>query len=232
MTDIAKLSKEGDISIIKLDDGKANAFSFDMLSTVQGFLNEIPKDSGAVVITGRTGLFSGGFDLKTLASGDAEAAMKMTSLGFKTLLDLYSFPRPIVAAVSGHAVALGLFTVCCADIRIGVEGKFVLQANEVRNNMDIPVQILEIIKDRLDKKHYYKALYHSDTYTPTEAVTAGLLDEVVPANKLMETALERANDLATLPHPHYEKTKQYSQKLIVERILEALNQHCTYLPQA
>ena len=152
----------------------------------------------------------------------------MTNLGFKTLLDLYSFPRPIVAAVSGHAVALGLFTVCCADIRIGTEGKFVLQANEVRNNMDIPVQILEIIKDRLDKKHYYKALYHSATYTPSEAVTAGLLDEVVPADQLVETAITRANDLSTLPHPHYEKTKQYSQKLVVERIVEALN----YLPQA
>ena len=47
-----------------------------------------------------------------------------------------------------------------------------------------------------------------------------------------ETALERANELATLPHPHYEKTKQYSQKLVVERILEALNQHGTYIPQA
>ena len=151
MTDIAKLSKEGDISIIQLNDGKANAFSFDMLTTVQGFLSEIPKDSGAVVITGREGLFSGGFDLKTLASGDAEAAVKMTNLGFKTLLDLYSFPRPIVAAVSGHAVALGLFTVCCADIRVGIEGKFVLQANEVRNNMDIPVQILEI---NITTKHF------------------------------------------------------------------------------
>ena len=83
MTDLATLTKQGDVSIIKLDDGKANAFSFDMLNTVQGFLGEIPKDSGAVVITGRAGLFSGGFDLKTLASGDAEAAMKMTNLGLK-----------------------------------------------------------------------------------------------------------------------------------------------------
>ena len=51
MTDLATLTKQGDVSIIKLDDGKANAFSFDMLTTVQGFLSEIPKDSGAVVIT-------------------------------------------------------------------------------------------------------------------------------------------------------------------------------------
>jgi enoyl-CoA hydratase len=83
MTDIAKLSKEGDISIIQLNDGKANAFSFDMLTTVQGFLSEIPKDSGAVVITGREGLFSGGFDLKTLASGDAEAAVKIDKFRFQ-----------------------------------------------------------------------------------------------------------------------------------------------------
>ena len=66
MTDIAKLSKEGDISIIQLNDGKANAFSFDMLTTVQGFLSEIPKDSGAVVITGREGLFLAVLILKLL----------------------------------------------------------------------------------------------------------------------------------------------------------------------
>ena len=63
---IATLSKENDISIIKLDDGKANAFSYDMLSQVNELLTKVPRDSGALVITGREGLFSGGFDLKTL----------------------------------------------------------------------------------------------------------------------------------------------------------------------
>ena len=222
MTDIAKLSKEGDISIIQLNDGKANAFSFDMLTTVQGFLSEIPKDSGAVVITGSEGLFSGGFDLKTLASGDAEAAVKMTNLGFKTLLDLYSFPRPIVAAVSGHAVALGLFTVCCADIRVGIEGKFVLQANEVRNNMDIPVQIMEIVKDRLDKKHFYKAIYHAEVYPMHEAISAGYIDEIVPPANLMEKALEKAEDLATLGHPYYMNTKNVYQADVVAKIKEGI----------
>ena len=66
---IATLSKENDISIIKLDDGKANAFSYDMLSQVNELLTNVPRDSGALVITGREGLFSGGFDLKTLATG-------------------------------------------------------------------------------------------------------------------------------------------------------------------
>ena len=73
MTDsIASISQKNDISIITLDDGKANAFSFEMLTKVNELLAQVPRDTGALVITGRSGLFSGGFDLKTMATGDME----------------------------------------------------------------------------------------------------------------------------------------------------------------
>ena len=75
----------------------------------KSILSEIPKDKGSVIITGRDGMFSGGFDLKTFASGDVDLIKNMSSLGFKTLFDLYTFPRPVVAAISGHAVALRYF---------------------------------------------------------------------------------------------------------------------------
>jgi len=115
MTDsIATLSQEGNISIIKLDDGKANAFSYAMLEKVNELLAEVPRDSGALVITGREGIFSGGFDLKTLATGDMEKITSMVQLGYRMLLELFSFDRPIVAAVSGHSIALGLFITCSA----------------------------------------------------------------------------------------------------------------------
>tara|TARA_A100001011_G_scaffold399668_1_gene509446 strand:- start:1880 stop:2575 length:696 start_codon:yes stop_codon:yes gene_type:complete len=222
MTDLATLTKNGDVSIIKLDDGKANAFSLNMLESLNSCLAEVPKDSGSLIITGREGLFSAGFDLKTLSSGDMDAAIKMTKLGFNTLLDLYSFPRPIVAAISGHAVALGIFVACCCDYRIGIEGKFICQANEVRNNMDIPLQILEIVKDRLDKRHWYKAIYHSEVYPMHEAVSAGYIDEVVPPADLMDRALEKAEDLATLGHPYYMNTKNIYQADVVAKIKEGI----------
>ena len=162
---IATLTQENDISVIKLDDGKVNAFSCEMLTQFNALLAKVPKDSGALVIKGRDGIFSGGFDLKTLATGDMEKIMKMVRLGYKMLLELYSFDRPIVAAVSGHSIALGLFVTCCADYRIGIDGEYVCQANEVRNNMDIPIQIMEILKARVNKNYFYPAVYHSDAYS-------------------------------------------------------------------
>ena len=226
MTDsIATLSHENDISIIKLDDGKANAFSYEMLCQVNELLNKVPRDSGALVITGREGLFSGGFDLKTLATGDMEKITKMVQLGYRLLLELFSFDRPIVAAVSGHSIALGLFVTCSADYRIAIDGKYVCQANEVRNNMDIPTQIMEIIKARVNKKYFYPAVYHSDAYSVQESIEAGYIDEVASEDQFMQRVMEKAKELATLPHPFYANTKKTAQDDVRQKIADAIDKY-------
>ena len=222
---IATLSKENDISIIKLDDGKANAFSYDMLSQVNELLTKVPRDSGALVITGREGLFSGGFDLKTLATGDMEKITKMVQLGYRLLLELFSFDRPIVAAVSGHSIALGLFVTCSADYRIAIDGKYVCQANEVRNNTDIPTQIMEIIKARVNKKYFYSAVYHSDAYSVQESIEVGYIDEVVSEDQFMQRVMEKAKELATLPHPFYANTKKTAQDDVRQKIADAIDKY-------
>jgi len=222
---IATLSKESDISIIKLDDGKANAFSYDMLFQLNELLAKVPRDSGALVITGREGLFSGGFDLKTFATGDMEKITKMVQLGYNLLLELFSFDRPIVAAVSGHSIALGLFVTCSADYRIAIDGKYVCQANEVRNNMDIPTQIMEILKARVNKKYFYPAVYHSDAYSVQESIEVGFIDEVVSEDQFMERAMEKAKELATLPHPFYANTKKTAQEDVRQKIADAIEKY-------
>ena len=226
MTDsIATLSQENDISIIKLDDGKANAFSYDMLTQVNELLSKVPRDSGALVITGREGLFSGGFDLKTLATGDMEKITKMVQLGYHLLLELYSFDRPIIAAVSGHSIALGLFVTCSADYRIAIDGEYVCQANEVRNNMDIPIQIIEILKARVNKNYFYPAVFHSDAYTVQDSIAVGFIDEVVPQAEFMDRVMDKAKELATLPHPFYAKTKESAQADVRQKILDGIKKY-------
>ena len=150
---LATLSTDEDVSIITLDDGKANVFSTAMSETINTILDQVPEDKGSLLITGKPGLFSAGFDLKTISGGDPKAAIEMTTAGFRLLSRIYSFPRPIVAASSGHAIALGAFLLCCADYRIGAKGNFIVQANETRNGMSIPTPILEISKSRILKNH-------------------------------------------------------------------------------
>jgi enoyl-CoA hydratase/carnithine racemase len=85
--------------------------------------------------------------------------------------------------------------------------------------MDIPVPIMEIAASRVDKQHIYRALFHADPYKMSAAVNAGWIDEVVPSSEdLMKRAMEKAEDLATLGHPMYQKTKEVFQQDIVEKI--------------
>jgi enoyl-CoA hydratase len=219
MTDqLATLTTEGDVSIITLDDGKANVFSSAMSSTINQLLDEVPNDKGALLITGRQGLLSGGFDLKTMTGGEAKDIIEMTVNGFKLLARIYGFSRPVVVASSGHAIALGAFLLCCADYRVGAKGKYLVQANEHRNNMSIPIPILEISKSRISKRHWHRAILNAEAYPIDQSVEAGYLDEVVDEGDLMKRAMEVATDLATLGHPHYQRTKDLDQKDILERI--------------
>ena len=226
MTDqIATLTSDGDVSIITLNDGKANVFSPEMSKAVSSLLDQVPEDKGSLVITGRPGIFSAGFDLKIISSGDADAVATMVKAGFTLLARIYNFPRPVIAACSGHGVALGAFLLCCADYRIGAKGQFIVQANETRNNMSIPTPILEISKSRIAKTHWYRAILNAEAYPVENAIAPGYLDEVTDAENLMNRAMEVANDLATLGHPHYKITKDLDQKETLKRINDAIGEN-------
>ena len=223
MTDqIATLTTEGDVSVITLNDGKANVFSPEMSSTVSNLLDQVPGDKGSLVITGRPGIFSAGFDLKIISSGDTDAVAAMVKAGFTLLVRIYNFPRPVIAACSGHGVALGAFLLCCADYRLGAKGQFIVQANETRNNMSIPTPILEISKSRISKTHWYRAILNAEAYPVEKAIEPGYLDEVTEPDNLMIRAMEVANDLATLGHPHYKLAKDLDQKETLKRIHDAI----------
>ena len=215
---VATLTNDENVSIITLDDGKVNVFSPSMIEEVSNLLDQVPTDKGSLLIVGREGIFSAGFDLKVLMSGDAEKAVGMLRSGFEMLSRIFSFPRPVVAACSGHAIALGAFLLCSCDYRVGTKGKFQIGANEVRNNMIVPTPILELAKFKLSKNHKQRALLNGEMYLIEDAVAPGYLDEVVEPDKLIETATIKAKDLATLGHPFYHQTKQLDQEEVIKKI--------------
>ena len=149
---------------------------------------------------------SGGFDLKVIQSGEIESIQEMTLAGFKLLSRIF-FSKAVIAACSGHAVALGTL-LCCCDYRIGVKGDFMLGANEMRTNMVIPPPILELIKFRVTEDHKFRAVLGAEMYSLENAISAGLMDEVVDQDVLMKSAMEKAADLSTMGHPSYSMTKE------------------------
>ena len=208
MEKLATLESKEDVSIITIDDGKANVFSKNMIDDFNECLDNVPTDKGSLIITGREGMFSAGFDLKVISSGDIEKIRDMTLNGFKLLTRIFSFPRPVLAACSGHGIALGTFLLCCCDYRIGIKGEYMVGANEMRTNMVIPTPILELIKFRVTQSYKYRAVLGGEMFALEDATKTGIIDEITESNNLMNTAMEKAKDLSTMGNPSYSLTKE------------------------
>ena len=218
------LRKEGNISIITIDDGKANVFGVPMTSALSAALDEVDTIEGAVVIEGRDGIYSGGFDLNVINANDPDAGRKMTLGGVNVALKAFDFPRPIVAAVTGHAVAMGAIFNMGLDWRIGAKGNFKHGLNEIKDGLTLPVFAIELPRFRLNPRMYQESAMQSRLYSPEEAVEAGFLDEVAEPDKVREAALKKAEQLSALPNPCYAVSKMRDRgptKKYVQETLES-----------
>ena len=185
-----------------MDDGKANVISLHMQAEIHAALDKAAAERPVVVLTGRPGMFSGGFDLQALRSGGTTAT-DMVVGGFELASRLLSFPTPVIIAATGHAVAMGLFLLLSGDYRIGAAGPFKLTANEVAIGLTMPYGATEILRQRLTPAAFNRAVTIAEVFTPDNAVCAGILDKVVDADRLTNTIHDAATRMATLdPKAH------------------------------
>jgi enoyl-CoA hydratase len=211
------------IAVISIDDGKANALSFEVLAAIdEGLDRAEADDAGAVLIAGRAGMFSGGFDLKVMGSGDAKATLGLVTTGAELILRMYRSPKPIVAACTGHAVAAGALLLMGAHHRVGADGAFRIFLIETQNGMVLPDWAVELTKERLVGPHAQQAAIESRVYDPATAVDAGFLDRVVAADGVVDAALAEAARLAALPAAAYAGNAAKVRAAGVERLAEAV----------
>jgi enoyl-CoA hydratase len=199
MTSTARVTYEvdGSVATIAMDDGKANVLSPAMLAELGAALDRAEADRAVVVLTGREGRFSGGFDLSVINAGGPDA-VGMIRGGFELAARLLAFPTPVVIAASGHAVAMASFLLLSGDYRVGAAGPYKITANEVAIGMVMPYAAIEICRQRLAPAHFHRAIALAEVYSPGGAVEAGFLDRAVPAGDLRQTALDIAAGLAQL----------------------------------
>lgn len=207
MTDTISYELIDSIAVIRMDDGKANALSPAAVTALDAHLTRAGEEAKAVVIAGRPGKFSAGFDLKVMMSGP-EAARSLVMAGGEFFMRLYEHPQPVVAAVSGHAIAGGVLLAASCDVRIGINGDFKLGLNEVSAGMPVPILAHALAQARLDRRRLNEAVLFSRMYSPAEAVEVGWLDQVVDGAELEAAAMKVAGQLMQLPAGPYARTKE------------------------
>ena len=206
MSDLVTYALSENIATITMDDGKVNVMSTAMSTAIGAALDRAEADKAVVVLAGRQGIFSAGFDMGVFTQGRDEILL-MLKTAAELAERLMAFPLPVVVACTGHSIAMGTFLMMPADVRIGAMGQFKIGMNEVAISMTVPYFAIAIARHRLTPADFNLGTTTGRFYTPEEAVTAGFLDRLVPEEDVLSAAHDTAATLTKLDMPAHAGTK-------------------------
>lgn len=204
------LEKREGLGWIHFDDGKANAMQEELLTQLDVALDTIERDPdlGAAVIAGRDGFFSAGMDLKLLPTlPDAELRQTLSHLA-RTTTRLFTFPKPVVAAITGHAIGGGAVLAFCADARVAAAGTYRIGLSEVTLGIALPSFIIGYAREVLPAAMVTPMCLHGMLLEPEEAQRHGIIHEVAPLEEVRERASAQARKLGQLKLSAYSETKR------------------------
>ncbi len=217
VTEPYRVAWEDGLAVVHLACGKANALNPRSLAAIEGALDEAAsRDARGVVLTGYDRFFSGGLDLVALYGLERDAMDAFMARFDAIMLRVFAFPRPVVAAVSGHAVAGGGILALACDARVmgASAGRFGL--NEIRLGVPFPASALEIARYSVPARSVEEVLYGGELFDPRAALERGLVTEVVDGD-VLAAARRTCARLAAEPADAFETIKAALKAPAVER---------------
>jgi enoyl-CoA hydratase len=208
MARFVTVENHGEVALVRIDRPPANALDLELLEEGSAAVAELrAAEPGAVVLVGREGFFSAGVDLKAVPNLDRDGQRAMVDGINRLFLAWYSFPRPLVCAVNGHAIAGGLILALCGDHRVGA-GVGRLGLTELRAGIPYPAAAMAIVRAELPPPTVRALALQAELLDAgPQAVELGLLDELCTPELLLERALQVAGGLAELPRGAYTRVK-------------------------
>ena len=203
------------VATIAMDDGQANVLSLAMWEELEAALDQAEKSGAIVLLKGRDGIFSGGFDLKEMAKGP-EQAILLTARGSKMARRILAFPTPVIAVSTGHCIAMGAFLMLACDYRIGTDGAFKTGLNETLIGMTMHNFGIELARYRISANYFNRCVINAEIWTPTGAITAGFYDQIVPAEQLDQASQMAAKGFSQLNMTAFNGTKNKSRKAFLQ----------------
>ena len=203
-------SDDGGVALIRMSNEPANVLTTDFSDALDAEFARAREDGEveAVVLTGTGSAFSAGVELfRVVDEGATYVESLLASLG--TLFSkLRAFPKPLVAAVNGHAIAGGAVIACACDYRVMSAGKGLIGLPELRVGVPFPSVALDIVRAAVPRRYQREVLLLGRSYGPEAAAERGFVDEIVPPEQLVERAREIARELTSIPPATYALTKR------------------------
>ena len=221
MSKLVSYSFADGVATLTLANGKVNAISPTVITDFNVALDQAEADQAVVILTGQTGILSGGYDLKVMVSSP-QAARDLVAAGSTLARRMLAHPQPVIVACPGHAVAKGAFLLLSADYRIGVEGAFQIGLNEVKIGMTLHHVGIALARDRLSPAIFQRSVNNAEMFNPQGALQAGFFDQVVSAQDLMDTAKTVAQQLKQLNMTAHKNTKHKVRKALLDALDAAI----------
>lgn len=220
--DYIQTKKEDHILHVLLNRGKSNAMDMGLVNELIQILEEAEADPSVegLVLSGKEGFFSSGLDLITLFAYN-ETEMRDFWSQFMSLLRVFvSFSKPTVAAITGHSPAGGCVLALCCDYRVMAQGDYIIGLNEIPVGIVVPESIFTLYSFWLGRGAAYRNLLEGRLFKPEEALSAGLLDEIVPLDRIQTAAVRRLKSVM-----QFEKNAWRTSKLNLRgEIIRGMNQ--------
>lgn len=214
------VEKEDGIGLLKLKRGKVNALTGEVVAEIRQALAAFESDAGvrAVIITGSGKFFSFGFDIPEFLSYSREEFINYL-IDFTDLYTcLFTYPKPVAAALNGHTVAGGCMLALACDIRIMASGKAKISLNEIAFGSSVFAGATEMLRFRVGSKNATRILYSGAMYTAEEALKSGLIDEITTSEDLLRVAGEAVSELGDKYAPAFSHIKSLLRAPIAEQM--------------
>ena len=209
-----------DVMVTTVDDGKVNALSLDIMAGIRSGIAAASEQGRPLVITGRDGCLSAGFDLAVVNSGDQDSIVALFTEGAELYKAMVTAPVPVIISCTGHALAGGALLLLAADHRIGRSGAYRLGLNEVRIGLALPNFAVTLATHRLERRFLTAATMFAEVVPPDRAVAMGYLDESV--DEPLARACALAQELAPLSHEAFAVTKRRIRRVLQQELETAL----------
>jgi len=205
------------VSVLRMVRGKGNSLNIEFTQALTAALDEAETgDASAVVLTGEGKVFSAGVDLTAITTGDSKVIEAFLYELTTFLRRLATFPKPIVAAVNGHAIAGGCVAVLACDHRVMAQGPSRIGVTEMLVGVPFPTWAMEIVRHGIPRAHLADLCYSGRTVKADEALQLGLVDEVVRPETLIDRACEVASLLGRIPPETFAITKRQLRRPLCE----------------